>query len=194
MKRIQELEGEFEGTAVILCTGPSALEHLDTIPRDAFIIGINRRSLALARKAGLDLDMMVANDPWEFDPMVSSQEFVHIPYKLGRAKLESSYFINKELWHNGLTTSTALSVASLMGFDKIIIYGLDMYSGKKCYFNNDRYDKKQDTTAWENHDLSWGSILDDVPRSHVLEMVGGHPWLNKIINEKEDDKSLINKE
>ena len=176
------MENNYKGTAVILCTGPSVLKVEDTIPEDAYIITVNRRGVKLCDKLGLPVDMVVANDPWEIQALYK-ENYSDITHRISREEGFTDHDVkNDSFWFNGLSSSTAISIACYMGFDEVLLYGVDWYKGGDCYFNRKEFDSfGQDRVPLDHHIDAWETLKDGVPRHKALKVMSGHPWLRKYL-------------
>lgn len=161
---------EFSTIAAVLGGGPSLPDDMAKLPKNCVLIAVNHHALRLCTP-----DYLVYMD----DPTLVPALAEGLATFQGKKINPKSEFCDVELpkgkmWDAGFSSSFATWFALWMGFEHVILCGMDLYQGEKKYF----YDRAGFyhpcfDDPLENHVRAWSLVMKHCQNPERVRAMSG---------------------
>lgn len=156
--------------AAILGGGPSLPGDLERLPPETVLISVNHHALKLCRP-----DYLVYMDDPQKVPALAEALVRFEGKKINPKPWLSDVELPKgKMWDAGFSSTFATWFALWMGFEQVVLCGMDLYQGDKKYF----YDRAgfyhpcfDDPLA--NHVRAWRLVLKHCPNPERVRAMSG---------------------
>ncbi len=156
--------------AAILGGGPSLPKDLARLPADCALIAVNHHAFRLCQP-----DFVVFMD----DPLKVPELFQTLKDHAGVTKVcpfsMSDIVLPKhEWWDGGFSSTLATWFALWMGFNPVILCGMDLYQGKDKYFyEREGFYHPVFDAPIENHLRAWRKAYAHCPNPQNIRVMSG---------------------
>lgn len=157
------------GIAAVLGGGPSLPGDLARVPQGAVLIAVNHHALRLCEPEYL----VYMDDPAKVPELAAA--LLHFRGLRINPKTERSDIAlpKGELWDGGFSSTLATWFALWMGFERVVLCGMDLYQGERKYFyERDFYHPVFDAPL-ENHLRAWRLAFKHCPHPERIRAMSG---------------------
>lgn len=161
---------EFRGVAAILGGGPSLPGDMARLPKDCTLIAVNHHALRLCKPDYL----VYMDDPAKVAALEAGLAAFRGKKINPKADLSDVELPKGKMWDAGFSSTFAVWFALWMGFETVILCGMDLYQGKKKYFyeRTGFYHPCFDDPL-ENHVRAWRLVLKYCPNPERVRAMSG---------------------
>lgn len=146
-------------TCAVLGGGPTLLRDLKRVPFDAVLLGVNQHALLL------NLDYVVFQDR-EIYPVLADADAPLCTHHRDIAQIYTGIVPDF-----GLSGGTAVWMADFLGAERIIVAGMDSYTGDRRYWHSKPGERMPD--LGQNCVDVWRRVHDYMARPEIVRVVSG---------------------
>lgn len=143
----------------VLGGGPTLLADLNRVPFDAVLIGVNQHALLL------NLDYVVFQDREIYPALVQSEAPLCTHHR------DLAHIYTGIVPDFGLSGGTAVWMADYLGAERVIVAGMDSYTGDRRYWHSRPGDRMLDLGS--NCADVWTRVRDYMARPDIVRVASG---------------------
>ena len=146
-------------TVAVLGGGPSLIPDLKKVPFDAILIGVNQHTMLM------NLDYLVFQDEEIYDVVREGDAPLCTHHR------HMAHIFTGIVPDFGLSGGTAVWMADFLGAERIIIAGMDSYTGGRCYWHSKPKDRPP--PVGQNCTEVWKRVHDYMARPEIVRVASG---------------------
>lgn len=160
MIELSSIRGRHCGqTLAVLGGGPTLLRDLRRVPFDAILIGVNQHALLM------NLDYVVFQDREIFPALADTDAPLCTHHR------DIAHIYTGIVPDFGLSGGTAVWMADYLGADRVIVAGMDSYTGSRRYWHSKPGDRMPD--LGQNCVDVWKRVHDYMARPEIVRVCSG---------------------
>ena len=169
---MSHLQSKYEGkgvAAAVLGAGPSLPGDLARLPDHCLMISVNYHALKIVRCSFMVYNDHPGNDP-EMIEAIKDPSVIKVS-----SEPSSDVLFDVNVWTGFYSSNTAAWFALWVGFDPVILCGMDLYQGDRVYFHPTDRDCPSFHYPLDHHLRPW---IEDgrnlLPHVERIKAMSGH--------------------